>query len=50
MKNAYIISACRTPFGKYGGALKDVRPDDMAGIVIAEAVKRSGIDPHRSMT
>ncbi|MEP7235178.1 MAG: thiolase family protein [Ignavibacteriota bacterium] len=46
MKNAYIISACRTPFGKYGGALKDVRPDDMAGIVIAEAVKRAGIDTH----
>ena len=44
MKNAYIISACRTPFGKYGGALKDVRPDDMAAIVIAEAVKRAGID------
>jgi acetyl-CoA acyltransferase len=47
MKNAYIISACRTPFGKYGGALKDVRPDDMAGIVIAEAVKRAGVDPHQ---
>ncbi len=46
MKNAYIISACRTPFGKYGGALKDVRPDDMAGLVIAEAVKRAGVDPH----
>lgn len=45
MQEAYIISACRTPFGKYGGALKDVRPDDMAGIVIAEAVKRAGIDP-----
>lgn len=44
MKNAYIISACRTPFGKYGGALKDVRPDDMAGLVIAEAVKRAGIN------
>lgn len=46
MQEAYIISACRTPFGKYGGALKDVRPDDMAGIVIAEAVKRAGIDPN----
>ena len=45
MQEAYIISACRTPFGKYGGALKDVRPDDMAGFVIAEAVKRAGIDP-----
>jgi len=46
MQEAYIISACRTPFGKYGGALKDVRPDDMAGIVIAEAVKRAGVDPN----
>lgn len=46
MKNVYIIAACRTPFGKYGGALKDVRPDDMAGLVIAEAVKRAGIDPN----
>ncbi|MEI8135548.1 MAG: thiolase family protein [bacterium] len=46
MKNAYIISACRTPFGKYGGALKDCRPDDLAGIVIAEAVRRAGIDPN----
>lgn len=45
MPHAYIISACRTPFGKYGGALKDVRPDDLAGLVIAEAVKRAGVDP-----
>lgn len=46
MQEAFIISACRTPFGKYGGALKDVRPDDLAGIVIAEAVKRAGVDPN----
>jgi 3-oxoadipyl-CoA thiolase len=46
MSNAYIISACRTPFGKYGGALKDVRPDDMAGLVIKEAVRRAGVDPN----
>ena len=46
MQEAYIISACRTPFGKYGGALKDVRPDDLAAIVIAEAAKRAGIDTH----
>jgi acetyl-CoA acyltransferase len=44
MTEAYIISACRTPFGKYGGALKDVRPDDMAGLVMKEAAKRAGID------
>jgi 3-oxoadipyl-CoA thiolase len=46
MTNAYIISACRTPFGKYGGALKDVRPDDMAGLVIKEAVRRAGVEPN----
>jgi 3-oxoadipyl-CoA thiolase len=45
MSEAYIISACRTPFGKYGGALKDVRPDDMAGLVMREAAQRAGINP-----
>ncbi len=41
---AYIISYCRTPFGKYGGALKDVRPDDMAAMVMKEAASRAGIE------
>jgi acetyl-CoA acyltransferase len=45
MTEAYIVSACRTPFGKYGGALKDVRPDDMAGLVMKEAAHRAKIDP-----
>ncbi|MDP4199205.1 MAG: thiolase family protein [Bacteroidota bacterium] len=44
MSEAFILSACRTPFGKYGGALKDVRPDDMAALVMKEAVRRAGID------
>jgi acetyl-CoA acyltransferase len=44
MTEAYIISACRTPFGKYGGALKDLRPDDMAALVMKEAAIRAGID------
>ncbi len=44
MTEAYIISACRTPFGKYGGALKDLRPDDMAALVMKEAASRAGID------
>src|ERR1051325_2920540 len=44
MQEAYIVSACRTPFGKYGGALKDVRPDDMAALVMQEAAKRAKID------
>ena len=38
-----ILSAVRTPIGKYAGALKEVRPDDLAALVIAEAVKRAGV-------
>lgn len=44
MEDAVILSAVRTPIGRYAGSLKDVRPDDMAALVIAEAVKRAGID------
>jgi 3-oxoadipyl-CoA thiolase len=40
-----IISAVRTPIGKYAGALKEVRPDDLAALVIAEAVKRADVAP-----
>src|SRR5215472_3370113 len=40
-----ILAAVRTPIGKYAGALKDVRPDDLAALVIAEAVRRSGVAP-----
>jgi len=35
----------RTPFGRYGGALSQVRPDDLAAAVIRALVERSGIDP-----
>ena len=44
-RRAVIVSACRTPVGRYGGALASVRPDDLAAIVVAEAVRRSGVDP-----
>ena len=44
-RRAAIISAVRTPIGRYGGALSSVRPDDLAAIVIKEAVQRAGIDP-----
>ncbi|MDQ6659352.1 MAG: 3-oxoadipyl-CoA thiolase [Chloroflexota bacterium] len=43
-EDAVILSAVRTPIGRYAGKLKDVRPDDMAALVIAEAVKRAGVD------
>ncbi len=46
MNEAWIVAALRTPIGRYGGALKDVRPDDLAAHVIRNLVKRTGIDPH----
>jgi len=45
MEDAVILSAVRTPIGRYGGSLKDVRPDDLAALVIAEAVRLANIDP-----
>ncbi len=44
---AYIIEALRTPVGRYGGALKDVRPDDLAATVIKAVVDSTGVDPRR---
>src|SRR5258706_12485731 len=44
MEAAVILSAVRTPIGRYGGSLKDVRPDDLAALAIAEAVRRANID------
>jgi len=40
-KDVFIVDAARTPIGKYGGALKDVRPDDMAAGVLKELVRRN---------
>jgi len=45
VSEAVILSAVRTPIGRYGGALSDVRPDDLAALVIKEAVGRAGVDP-----
>ena len=39
-----IVDGLRTPFGRYGGALKDVRPDDLAAHVMRALVERTGID------
>jgi 3-oxoadipyl-CoA thiolase len=44
MARASVLSAVRTPIGRYGGVLSDVRPDDLAGIAIAAAVERAGVD------
>jgi 3-oxoadipyl-CoA thiolase len=45
MAKAVVLSAVRTPVGRYGGGLAGVRPDDLAATVIAEAVSRSGVAP-----
>ena len=44
MPRAVVVSAVRTPIGRYGGALSGVRADDLAGIAIAAAVERAGVD------
>jgi len=45
LREVVIVSAVRTPMGKYGGQLKEVRPDDLAAVVIREVVDRIGLDP-----
>jgi len=39
-----VLSAVRTPVGRYGGALAGVRPDDLAATAIAAAVERAGVE------
>src|ERR1051325_3192450 len=47
MRDALIISAVRTPVGRAGGALADIRPDDLAAIAVRGAVDRVFFDPAR---
>jgi len=44
--DALIIDAVRTPVGRYGGVLREVRPDDLAAHVIRELIRRTRIDPN----
>jgi acetyl-CoA C-acetyltransferase len=44
MTKTVIVSAARTPFGKFGGALKDLQAVELGGIAIREAVTRAGVD------
>src|SRR5213080_1144409 len=43
MPRPVVLSAVRTPVGRYGGVLSGERPDDLAAVVIAAAVERAGI-------
>lgn len=44
MKEVVIVSAARTPFGKFGGGLKPLKATDLGGLAIKEALKRAGIE------
>ncbi len=43
MKEAVIVEAVRTPMGRHGGILKDVRTDDLAAHIIAKMIEKTGI-------
>ncbi len=45
MREAVIVSAVRTPIGKYAGMLSRFEAYEMGGLVVKEAVKRAGVDP-----
>ena len=44
MSTSFIYDAVRTPFGRAGGALSSIRPDDLAAAVIRAVVDRTGLD------
>ena len=45
MEDVFVLSAVRTPIGKYGGGLASVPPCDLAAKVVREAVSRAGVEP-----
>ena len=44
MTATYIYDAVRTPFGRAGGALAGIRPDDLAATVMRATIERAGLD------
>jgi acetyl-CoA C-acetyltransferase len=45
LPEAVIVATARTPMGRYGGQLKDMRPDDLAAIVLREVCDRANVKP-----
>ncbi len=45
MTDLYVVSACRTAIGSFGGSLKDVSAATLGTIVVAEALRRGGVAP-----
>ncbi|HET8563924.1 MAG TPA: thiolase family protein [Candidatus Binatia bacterium] len=44
MKEAVIVEALRTPMGRHGGILKDIRTDDLAAYIVSKLVEKTGIN------
>lgn len=42
-REGYLVDGVSTAQGRYGGALAEVRPDDLAGLVVREVVRRAGL-------
>jgi 3-oxoadipyl-CoA thiolase len=45
LREVFVVDAVRTPIGRHGGALAEVRPDDLGAVVIRELVRRTGVEP-----
>ncbi|MGH7381646.1 MAG: acetyl-CoA C-acyltransferase, partial [Candidatus Methylomirabilales bacterium] len=45
MEQAVVVSAVRTPVGKFGGSLKDISATKLGALVINEAIKRANVEP-----
>ena len=46
-RDVVVLSAVRSAIGAFGGSLSDIEPPELAGTVMKEAVKRSGVDPNQ---
>jgi 3-oxoadipyl-CoA thiolase len=47
VSDAFITAAVRTPIGRAGGVLAEVRPDDLGAVALRAVLQRGGIPPHR---
>src|SRR5882672_2208050 len=45
LRDVFVVDAVRTPIGRHGGALAEVRPDDLCALVLRDLVRRTGVDP-----
>jgi 3-oxoadipyl-CoA thiolase len=45
LRDVFVVDAVRTPVGRHGGALAEVRPDDLGAIALRDLVRRTGVDP-----